>query len=213
MEKKVSAVVNVSLKTNGLVEEFGAVVSLIPDAKGTSFAPVMKLSSEPKILVIVKKKEASIRAESENEIRVEGDIEVELQEAVIEPVVFPAIESASIDKKTSLLSVIFAKGLPSEAGVVRKGELDFVLSRKGKELAVLKDSYPGAKVQVKKIERKDALIMNLTGLIHGSLSGGILSSGPKMKLLLKIPSKIEGEILNAKKPQTEKLYENVKVSR
>lgn len=213
MEKKVSAIVNVALKTNGLVEEFGAMITLVPDAKGTKFVPAMKLTSEPKILVIVKKKEAKIRAEGEKEIKVEGDIEVELQEAVVEPVIFPEIESASLEKKTSILSVIFAKGLPSEAGVVRKGELDFVLSRKGKDLAVLKDSYPGAKVQVKKIEKKDALVMNLTGLIQGSLSGGLFSSGPQMKLLLKIPSKIEGEILNAKKPQTEKLYEKVKVNR
>ncbi len=213
MEKKVSAIVNVAFKTNGFVEEFGAMITLVPDAKETQFVPAMKLTSEPKILVIVKKKEAKIRAEGEKEIRVEGDIEVELQEAVAEPVEFPAIESATLEKKTNLLSVIFAKGLPSEAGVVRKGEIDFVLSRKGKELAVLKDSYPGAKVQVKKIERKDALVMNLTGLIQGSLGGGLFSSGPKMKLLLKIPSKIEGEILNAKKPQTEKLYESVKVSR
>lgn len=214
MEKKVSAVMNVSLKTNGLVEEFGAMVSLAPDAKGNIFAPAMKLTSEPKLLVIVKEKKARIHAESEKEIRVEGDIEVELQEATAEPVVFPEIESAIFSKKTNLMSVIFAKALPSEAGIVRKGELDFEMTHKGKKVAALKDKFPGDRVQVKKIERKDALILNLTGLVQGSMSGGLFSRAkPLMDLQLKIPSKIEGEILNAKKPQTEKLYEKVKVKK
>jgi hypothetical protein len=78
MQKKVVAVLNIALKTNGLVEEFGAKVSLAPSAKGDAFVPSMKLTSEPKIMVVVKKKEATIRAESEKEIRIEGNIEVEL---------------------------------------------------------------------------------------------------------------------------------------
>jgi hypothetical protein len=201
VEKKVSATINVALKTNGLVEEFSALVSLVPDAKGNIYVPMMKLTSEPGILVIVKKKEALIRAEGEKEIRVEGEIDVELQEAVAQPMVFPVIQSAKLDKKTNLLSVIFGNGLPA------KGTLEFELSRKGKKLAELKDSFPGARVQM----RSNSLIMNLAGLITGSVNGGLFSSGPKMKLLLKVPSQIEGEVLNAKKPQTEKLYENVKV--
>ena len=214
-DKKVSATVSVALKTNGLVDEFGAVVSLAPNAKGTAFAPSMKLTTEPKILVIVKKKEAKIRAESEQEIRVEGEIEVELQEAVSEMVEFPAIESATLDKKTNLLSVIFAKILPTEAGAVRKGELDFLMTNKGKEVSKLQSAYPGVRVELKKVEKKDSMIINLKDLITGSLSsGGIFSSSKLlMKLQLKIPSKIQGEVLNAKKPQTEKLYENVKVKK
>ncbi len=215
IEKKVSAIVNVSFKTNGLVEEFGAMITLVPDAKGTKFVPAMKLTSEPKILVIVKKKEAKIRAEGEKEIKVEGDIEVELQEAVVEPVVFPAIESATLEKKTSILSIIFAKILPTEAGAVRKGELDFLMTNKGKEVAKLQDKYPGVKVELKKVEKKDVMVLNLKDLITGPISGGGLFSSSKlaMKLQLKIPSKISGEILNAKKPQTEKLYENIKVKK
>lgn len=215
-EKKVSATLTVTLKTNGLVEEFGAIASLLPDPKGLTFAPAMKLTSEPKILVIVKKKAAKIRAESEKEIRVEGDIEVELQQATSEVVEFPVIESAVLGKKTNLLEVIFAKVLPTEAnGSVRKGELDFLMSNKGKEVAKLQSAYPGAKVELKKVENKDALVLNLKDLITGSLGGGGLFSGSKllMKLQLKIPSKIQGEVLNAKKPQTEKLYENVKVKK
>ncbi len=215
IEKKVSATLNVTFKTNGSVEEFGALASLAPNAKGSAFAAALKLTSEPKILVIVKKKEAKIRAESEKEIRVEGEIEVELQQAVAEAVEFPVIESATLTKKTSILEVIFAKALPAEAGVVRKGELDFLLTNKGKEVAKLQSAYPAERVQVKKVEKKDSMIINLKDLITGSLGGGGLfsSSKPLMKLQLKIPSKIQGEILNAKKPQTEKLYENVKVKK
>lgn len=215
VEKKVSGVMNVTFKTNGLVEEFGALITLVPDAKGTSFAPVMKLTSEPKILVIVKNKEAKIRAEGEKEIKVEGEIEVELQERVNEAVEFPVIESATLEKKTSLLSILFAKNLPTEAGSVRKGELDFSMTNKGKEVAKLQDKYPGVKVELKKIEKKDLMILNLKDLITGPLNGGGLFSSSKlaMKLQLKIPSKISGEILNLKKPQTEKLYENIKVNK
>lgn len=211
VEKKVSAVVNVAFKTNGSVEEFGALVTLIPDAKGKVFSPVMKLTSEPKTLVVVKKKEAKIRAESETEVRVEGEIEVELQNAPKEEIEFPAIESAKIDKKTSLLTVIFGKALPTEAGRLRTGDLFLEVSRKGQVLAKLEDKFPGKKVEVKKIEKKDAMVMNLKDLIQGPLSGGLFSKGPVMKLELKLPSKVQGEILNAKKPQTEKLYENVKL--
>lgn len=216
IEKKVVATVNVAFKTNGLVEEFKSLVTLTPNAKGSAFAPSMKLTTEPKLLVIVKKREAKVRAEGEKEIRVEGEIEVELQEAApAEQVEFPLVEAASFEKKTNILSVIFAKGLPTEAGVVRKGELELELSHKGKVVGSLKDAFPGPKAEVKKIENKHALVMNLGGLMTGSVgSGGIFgSSSPLMKLQLKIPSKIQGEILNAKKPQTEKLYEKIKVKR
>jgi hypothetical protein len=123
------------------------------------------------------------------------------------------IESATLEKKTNILSVIFGKALPSENGVVRKGELEMEIVRKGKPVAALKDAYPGTKVQLKKIEKKDVLVMNLKDLVQGNVFGGAFSSGPKMKLQLKIPSKIQGEILNAHKPQTEKLYENIKVKK
>ncbi|MFL5731505.1 MAG: hypothetical protein ACJ75J_18595 [Cytophagaceae bacterium] len=210
VEKKVSAVVNVSLKTNGFVEEFGALVSLTPDAKGENFTPKMKLTTEPKILVVVKKTEASIRAEGEKEIRVEGNIEVELLEKIPgEEVKFPSIESASFEKKTSLVSVIFANGLPGD----KKGELEFEMTYKNKPVANLKDSFPGQKVELKKIENKDVLVLNLKDLINGQIGGGLFSSSPLMKLQLKVPSKIEGEILNANKPKTEKLYEKIKVKR
>ena len=215
IEKKISANVNVSFKTNALLEEFGAIVSLVPNAKGTEFVPMIKLSSEPKMLVILKSKEAKIRAEGEKEIKVDGEISIELQQAVAETVEFPVIESATLDKKTNLLSILFAKILPTEAGVVRKGELDFLLTNKGKEVAKLADKYPGVRVELKKAEKKDLMVLNLKDLITGSLSGGGLFSSSKlaMKLQLKIPSKIQGEILNAKKPQTEKLYENIKVKK
>lgn len=213
IEKKITATMNVALKTNGLVEEFGALVSLTPDKKGNIFAPAMKLTSEPKILVVVKKKEAKIKAEGEKEIKVEGEIEVELMEALTEVVEFPAIEAAAIDKKTNLLTVNFGALLPTERGVLRKGELDFEMVYKGKKLAELKDSFPGKRVEVKKIEKKDVMTLNLQGLLQGKLPGGLFAKSPTMKLGLKIPSKIEGEILNAKKPQTEKLYENVKVKK
>ncbi len=213
IEKKVSANINVTFKSNGLLEEFGALVSLVPNAKGDAFEAVMKLSSEPKMLVILKKKEVKIRAEGEKEIKVDGEISIELQQAVTEVVEFPVIESATLEKKTSLLSVVFAKALPAEAGKVRPGELDFLMTHKGNESAKLQSAYPGAKVQVAKVENKDALVLNLTGLITGSLGGGLFGSSPKMKLNLKIPSKIAGQILNAKKPQTEKLYENIKVKK
>lgn len=210
VEKKISGVVTVAIKTNGIVEEFGAVVGLIPDAKGQTFTPVIRLSSEPKTLVIVTGKEAKIRAEGEKEIKVEGEIDIELKDpATIQQIAFPEIEAASIEKKTSLLSVVFAKEFPKTAGT-----LDFGMTFKGKDIAALQDSFPGPKVEVKKVQEKDTMIMNLTGLITGSMSGGLFSSAkPMMKLLLKVPSQIKGEILNAKKPQTEKLYENVKVKK
>ncbi len=204
---------NVTFKSNGLLEEFGALVSLVPSAKGDSFVPMIKLTSEPKMLVIMKTKSAKIRAEGEKEIKVDGEIAIELQQAVAEVVEFPVIESATIEKKTSLLSVIFAKGLPSEAGKVRAGTLDFLMTHKSAEIAKLQSAYPAEKVQVTKVDNKDALVLNLTGLITGSLGGGLFGTSPKMKLNLKIPSKIQGEILNAKKPQTEKLYENIKVKK
>jgi hypothetical protein len=209
VEKKVSAVVNVSFKTNGLVEEFGALVSIAPDAKGENFIPSMKLTTEPKILVIVKKKEASIRAEGEKEIKVEGNIEVELMEKVPgQEIQFPAIESSTLEKKSSVLSVIFAKGLPALEGM-----LEFEMTYKNKPVAELKDSFPGQKVQVRKVDLKDALILNLKDLITGSIGGGLFSSSPMMKLKLILPSKIEGEILNVNKPKTEKIYEKIKVKR
>ncbi|MES2526780.1 MAG: hypothetical protein V4598_06820 [Bdellovibrionota bacterium] len=215
IEKKVSGNVNVTFKTNGLLEEFNGIVSLVPNAKGTAFEASIALSSEPKMLVILKKAESKIRAEGEKEIKVDGEISIELQNAVSEVVEFPVIESATLDKKTNLLSVLFAKILPTEAGAVRKGELDFLLTNKGKEVAKLQDKYPGVRVELKKSENKDLMVMNLKDLITGSLSGGGLFSSSKlaMKLQLKIPSKIQGTILNAKKPQTEKLYENIKVKK
>jgi hypothetical protein len=215
IEKKISANLNVTFKTNGLLEEFGAIVSLVPNAKGTAFEPVIKLSSEPEMLVILRKKEAKLRAEGEKEIKVDGEIAIELQQAVSEMIEFPMIESATLEKKTNLLSILFAKILPTEAGAVRKGELDFSMTNKGKEVAKLQDKYPGVKVQLRKVENKDLMILNLKDLITASIRGGGLLSSSKlaMKLQLKIPSKITGEILNLKKPQTEKLYENIKVKK
>lgn len=200
--KKLSAVVTVAIATNGIVEEFPVVV--VVNAKNQSlkeFIMGFRLPIEPKAMVVVKKKSVKVLSETATDIQVEGLVELEMLETVGKPVVFPGkVYEASIEERNSSLEILFKGALP------QAGELDFVLSYRGKVISELKAPYPSPKVKVSKISRKDALTLDLKGLMQGRLQ-----SRMEMKLKLSVPVKIEGEVLNTNRPQSEKLYEKVRV--
>ena len=118
---------------------------------------------------------------------------------------FPSkIAKASIEKASQKLTVVL------EGGISAEGSLDLKLTHKTfifptKTLAAFSATYPSEKAELAQEGDKAALKINL---------GQVALKEKKMKLELKLSAdlRLNGRILNDKKPVTEKSYEAIEVS-
>jgi hypothetical protein len=195
--KKLTSSIQVHFQTNGLVEEFPLNISVkAPDAKFESFATVIKLLKEPKVLVFLKKK--AVKAEeSATEINLSGDIVFEIFETQMVSPAFPTnLKSAAFNASNSVLS------LGIEGGISAMGSVEAVVTAnpkigRDKTVAELKASYPSERAGVVGA----ILNLNLAGKMQNDLA-----KKNSIAIKLTAPMNVPGELLNVTKPVMEKSY-------
>jgi hypothetical protein len=193
--KKLSGEVEVRFLTNGLIEEFPLQVSLAAiDAKFESFSLAVKLLAEPKVLVVLKKKDIHSE-ETENEIKLDGEIILEILEPKMVAPVFPdSLKNPVFNSKDKTLIINLVGGI-SAMGSLELHILNRPMIGKQKTVVQLKASYPSERATIK----GDSLEFKLEGLMQHSLSKKNV-----INLKLSAPIVVEGELLNAEKPQLQK---------
>ncbi|WP_408095474.1 hypothetical protein ACJVC5_10560 [Peredibacter sp. HCB2-198] len=205
-EKTIKSEVNVQILTNGLVEEFPMSVLVKETTPAlTAFVMEAKLLKEPQVFVVLKKKEVKVAASTEKEIVLKGSLVLEVMDARMLPISFPtAVASASLEAGTQKLIVVM-EGAMSAQGSVDLQITHNSLLTKLKTIAEAKTEYPNAKAELGQVENKAALSIDLKGLIQNE------PQKKNMRMKIKLGSKLmlQGEIMNAKKPDTEKQYEGI----
>lgn len=203
-QKVVKLETRVQILTNGLVEEIP--MSFTVKEKSSQFldfAVEVKLLREPKAFVVLKKAFVKIASVTEKEIILKGELILETMAKEMLPISFPtAITSAVISEETSKLVIVF------EGAVSSQGRVDLEITHKAflsrlKTIAQLKAQYPSSKIELGVVDNKAALSIDLNGAILGDLK----RKNMKLKLRLDSSLNIQGEIMNAAKPETSKLYE------
>ncbi len=202
LQKKVGANVEIDIKSNGLRAEFPIQILLAGlNPENSQFAVSAGLKQDPSVLVVLQKKDVKIVGETKGDITLEGSMLIEMIDPKTIPSVFPKrFNDVILDKKTSMLNAE-VKGT-----VAAKGTIEMTITRRGKIIAELKDVYPSQKVNVIVERRKTTLAMNLTGLLQQPIR-----VDDEMVMTMKLGSaiNIKGEILNIKKPLSEKTYTKV----
>lgn len=200
--KQLKGEINVKFLTNGLVEEFPLTVLLNQPPEGSSdYSLKLSLNKEPKVLVIAR--EAGVDAtEGEKEINLAGEVILEILEPAMVTPAFPQeFSQVSLNQETRHLTMIF-KGQVSASGSVEVNvERRNWLGRRS-VVAQLKADYPSEKVKID----GDKLIIDLSGELESKLN--------KLSVDLKISAaiRVDGVLLNTKKPTTEAAYEGLMVT-
>jgi hypothetical protein len=203
-EVSLKSEINVQILTNGLVEEFPVAISIKEVSSDyQAFTIAAKLLKEPKLFVILKKKEVKVASRTEKEILLQSSVVLEVMTKEMLPFAFPkAIVSASIEGATSKLTIVFDGALSAQ------GAVDLMITHKAflrslKTMAEMKAEYPSAKVEVGSFGEKAALSINLKESIKHELE----SRNMLLKFNLTSALNLQGEIMNMTKPVTSKLYE------
>lgn len=205
-QKTIKSEVNVQILTNGLVEEFPMSVVVKETAQDLSaFAIEASLLKEPTVFVVLKRKDIKVASATASEIILKGSVVLEIMSAEMMPISFPtAIAKATLDATAQKLIIVVEGAISSQGSVDFSITHDSMLSRP-KTIAELKAEYPAEKIELGQVENKAALSVDLKDLIKNE---------PKKKnmfMKIKLGSKLmlQGEIMNTKKPDTEKQYEGI----
>lgn len=203
-EKTVKSETNVQIITNGIVEEFPVAISVKEASQQfNAFSVEAKLLKEPKAFVVLQKKESKIASATAKEILVKNNVVLEILTQEMLPMSFPvAISSASIEEATSKLTIVF------EGAISAQGSVDFAITHKAflsstKTLVEMKSDYPSEKIELGNVDNKAALSINIKDAIQRELK----KKNMKLKFNLTSALNLQGEIMNATKPQTSRLYE------
>ena len=203
-EKTVKSETNVQIITNGIVEEFPVAVSVKETSQQFSaFSIEAKLLKEPKAFVVLQKKSSKIASSTEKEIVLQNSIVLEILTQEMLPVSFPvSIASAHIEEASNKMVIVF------DGAMSAQGSIDFQITHKAflsstKTLVEMKADYPSAKVELGAVADKAALSIDIKDAIKKELK----KKNMKLKFNLTSALNLQGEIMNATKPSTSKLYE------
>lgn len=199
-ERKLTGSINVQILTNGLVSEFPIAFTLKEvDEKFEAFTLKAALKKEPKVLVVLKKAVVKTVSETKEEIVLDGQMIFEVLESKMLPLEFPSkIKSATLDKATKKLQVVFVGTIPGN------GNFEFGLLDKKVPVLSFKDFYPSEKAALVQVGTRIAMDLSV---------GDITSSAKKFAMDLKLVSPVNygGELLNGVKPKTEREFKGIKV--
>lgn len=203
-EKLIKAETNVSIITNGLVEEFPMSVSIAEEnSQYSSFAMTVKLLKEPSVFVVLKKKEVKITSSTEKEINLQGTVVLEVLTKEMLPITFPAaVTTATIEEATKKLTLVFDGAISSQ------GAVDLSITYKGfltslRKIAEIKAEYPSAKIELGTFENKAALSIDLKDHMLAELQ----KKNMLLRLTLTGSMNVQGELMNATKPAMTKSYQ------
>ena len=202
--KTIKSETNVQIITNGIVEEFPVAISVKETSQQfNAFSMEVKLLKEPKAFVVLQKKESKIASNTAQEIVVKNNVVLEILTQEMLPMSFPvAIASAHIEEASKKLVIIF------EGAMSAQGSADVLITHKAflsstKTLVEMKADYPSAQVELGSVENKAALSIDIKDAIKKELK----KKNMKLKFNLTSALNLQGEIMNATKPATSKLYE------
>lgn len=203
-EKVLKAETHVRIATNGLVEEFPVAITIKEaSSQFAAFSIEAKLMKEPKLFVVLQRKQVKIVSNTEKEIVLKADLVLEVLTKEMLPISFPTeIASATLNKDTSKLVIVL------EGAISSQGSVDLLITHKAflsgtKTIAELKAQYPSEKIELGVVENKAALSIDLKDAIVRELK----KKNMKLKLKLDSSLNLQGELMNATKPETSKLYE------
>lgn len=194
--------VDVKFVTNGIVEEFPVSLVVAPtSAAHNSFTLVTALKGEPKVLVAAQKRKIQVAQETDKEIVLAGEVTFETVERDQVNVSFPSALKNVVISKNSHLVTADIDGSLSASGKIALELLHTPLIGKDKKIAELAVNYPSERVKI----NGSKLEVNLAGLISK------LEKRLALNVKLSAEFSLRGEILNAKKPETEKSYNKLKI--
>lgn len=203
-KKTLKATTNVQIITNGLVEEFPmSVIIQEKNSQFEAFGITAKLLKEPSVFVVLRKKEVKVQSQNAQEVVLQGNVVLEILTQEMLPLSFPlSVTSASISEESKKLVLIFEGALSSQ------GSVDLQITHKAflsgtKTIAELKADYPSSLIELGVLDGKAALSIDLNDAIKRELK----KKNMKLKLSLSSAIGLQGELMNAKKPETSKLYE------
>lgn len=198
--------VRVDINTNGLVEEIPFLVSVKESSKEfKNFSVDVKLQSEPSLIVFLKNKSVKKVSETENEIQLETKVSFEMVTKDMLPIEFPSkILSAEI--KGEKLTLIF------EGSVSAFGSFGVAITHKAflsstKTIVDLVGNFPSEIAEIGEMENKLALQIDLSSGVKREFK----KKNMKLRLKLSSEANIPGEIMNTKKPEFSKSYQDVPV--
>lgn len=207
-EKKIlKAETTIHIDTNGLVDEFQAQISIKEkSSQFKDFSIDVKLLKEPKLFVVLKKKEVKLTSSTAKEIGLKANLVFEVLTKEMLPISLPQeITSAVFHESTKKLTLVIGGKLSA------KGNVEMSLSKKelfGRKLvAELKGSYPTKLIEVGAVEGKPALSIDLKNAMKANPKKSM-----KLKFILEAEMDIKGVLLNATKPELKKEFPSINVN-
>ncbi len=205
-KKLLKAETSVQIETNGLVDEFQALVSIKEkSSQFKDFTIDVKLLKEPKLFLILKKKEVKVTSSTNKVIELKANLIFEIRTLEMLPISLPReITSAVFQESTKKLILVV------DGKLAAKGNVDLNLSKKElfsrKTVAELKGSYPSKFIEFGAVEGKHALSIDLRAAMKANPRKSM-----KLKLILEAVMDIQGVILNVTKPELKKKFQSINV--
>jgi hypothetical protein len=195
--KKVSAEIELKIKSNQLTEEFPLKVSIKPkNARHQVYELEVALVKEPKVLVVLVSREIVLTAETDKEITLKGLVELELVDRERGTVTLPVeISEAMAHDSTGVLRLVFAGGLP------KSGEAELTITHKPllqsvKTFDTYKGAFPGNRMKITEVQGRAAIELKYAARKR------FPARNFRVELKLKTSLDVAGEILNADRPET-----------
>lgn len=196
----------VSINTNGLVEEFPVLVSVNESSREfKNFSVNVKLMNEPQLIVFLKNKSVKKVSETAQEIILETRVSMELVTKEMLPIEFPA-QVISAELRGEKLTLIL------EGSLSASGSFGVAITHKAflgstKTIVDLAGTFPSDVAQVGEVGNKLALQIDLADGVKRDFK----KKNMKLRLKLSSESNVPGDILNTKKPEFSKNYQDIPV--
>lgn len=205
-KKNLKVETTIQINTNGLVDEFQAMITIKQkSSQFKDFSIEAELLKEPKIFVVLKKKEVKIASATKTEISLQANLVFEVMTLEMLPVSLPKEITSAVFQDSTKKLILAADGKFSA-----KGSVDLSLSKKElfsrKTVAEFKGTYPSKLVEVGVVEGKSALSVDLKSALKANPKKSM-----KLKLVLEAQMDLKGELLNATKPELKKEFPSLNV--
>lgn len=206
--KKLVLESEIDVATNGLVDEFSALIKATEtDNELSQFILSVSLLKEPKIYVVSKKQNLQIVSQTEDEIQLRAKVSFELFNQEQLPASLPAsVTKATVFKDSKMLKILFDGNLSNQ------GSINLKLTHKAfltgtKTIAEMNANYPSHQVFITRDEDRFSLNINLNEDLKRDLKNNM-----KLDFSIEAKGTFEGKILNSVKPQTSKNFRGIFVN-
>lgn len=205
--KKLILESEIEVSTNGLVDEFSALIKATElNDQFSDFSLTVSLIKEPQIYVLLKSKSLQIISQTEEEVFLKVKVHLEVLKEEQLPTVLPAnVSKVTVFDDTKMLKILFDGNLSNQ------GSIHLKLTHKAflvgtRTIAELSSEYPSEKAFIAREDGKLSLNINLTEGLKKSLKDNM-----KLEFTIETKNTLEGKLLNSARPQTSKHFEGIQV--